>query len=159
MKKIFFYYGNGTGNGKIGVFNFEDNDNKAIEKDIENIKLMVDELFLVDEHDKNCDMEEKTRTFILHFPDGDKYPYKQNMKIFHFHPNLIVPLSLYEDLKKEVEKRTGIIKSGKFELDLGDIIIYSTNSMCISENLEILFNYDEMLIRDYQEYSFNSTSR
>ena len=48
---------------------------------------MVDELFLVDEHDKNCDMEEKTRTFILHFPDGDKYPYKQNMKIFHFHPS------------------------------------------------------------------------
>lgn len=57
MKKIFFYYGNGTGNWKIGVFNFEDNDNKAIEKDIENIKLMADELFLVDEHDKNCDME------------------------------------------------------------------------------------------------------
>ena len=41
------------------------------------------------------------------------------MEIFHFHPNLIVPLSLYEDLKKEWEKRTGIIKSGKFELDLG----------------------------------------
>lgn len=41
MKKIYFYHGNGTGNGKIGVFTLENENNITTDENIEAIKKMI----------------------------------------------------------------------------------------------------------------------
>lgn len=159
MKKVFFYHGNGTGNRKIGVFNLEDKNDITSEKDVESIKSMIKNLFLIDKSSQECETQEEIRIFELYFPDDDHYPYKQNMEIHYFNSSFVLPIKLYEMLKQEWEKHTGVIKSSTFELDLGNKIIYTTHSMCMSEDKDVLFDYDEMLTRAYQLYDFNRTSR